>query len=56
MTDEQTRDRSGLQNSRTTTFYCEAIAECQRSRIDSEDREPPESTCSSTKPTTESII
>ena len=33
-----------------------AIAECQRSRIDSEDREPPESTCSSTRLTTESII
>ena len=35
---------------------CEAIAECQRSRIDSENREPPEPTCSSTRPTTESII
>ena len=35
-----------LQNSRTTTFCCEAIAECQRSRIYSENREPPESTCS----------
>ena len=39
-----------------TTFYCEAIAECQRSRIDSENREPPEQTCSSTRPRTESII
>ena len=48
--------RHGLQNSRTTTFNCEAIAECQRSKIESEDREPPESLCSSTKPTTESII
>ena len=43
-------------NPRTTTLYCEAIAECQRSRIDSETREPPEPTCSSTRPTTESII
>ena len=48
--------RHGLQHSRTTTFYFEAIAECQRSRIDSENREPPEPTCSSTRPTTESII
>ena len=39
-----------------TTFYCEAIAECQHSRIDSENREPPEPTCSSTRPTKESII
>ena len=45
-----------LQHSRTTTFYCEAIAECQRSRIDSENREPPAQTCSSTRPTTKSII
>ena len=48
--------RHGLQNTRTATFYCEAIAECQRSRIDSENREPPEPTCSSTRATTESII
>ena len=41
---------------REITFYSEAIAWCQRSRIDSEDREPPSSTCSSTRPTTESII
>ena len=34
----------------------EARAKYQRSRIDSEDREPPKSTCSSTRPTTESII
>ena len=33
-----------------------AIAECQRSRIDSEDREPPESARSSTRLTTKSII
>ena len=46
----------GLQNSRTTTFHCEAIAGCPRSRIDSENREPPEPTCSSTRPTTESIV
>ena len=32
------------------------IAQCQRLRIDSENREPPEPTCSSTRPTTESII
>ena len=48
--------RHGLQNSRTTTFYCEARTKCQRSRIDSENRERPKSTCSSTRPTTESII
>ena len=29
------------------------MTECQRSRIDSEDREPPEPTCSSTRPTTD---
>ena len=40
---------------RTTTFYGEAILECQRSRIDSEKREPPKQTCSSTRRTTESI-
>ena len=34
----------------------EAIAWRQRSRIDSENREPPAPTCSSTRPTTESII
>ena len=45
-----------LQHSRTTTFYRETIAQCQRSRIDSENREPPESTRSSTRPTTKSII
>ena len=49
-------DMHGLQNSRTTTFYCETIAECQRSRIDSGNREPLEPACSSTRPTTESII
>ena len=40
----------------TTTFYCEAIAECQRSRIDSENRDPSAPTCSSTRRTTVSII
>ena len=39
-----------------TTFYRETIAQCQRSRIDSENREPPESTSSSTRPITKSII
>ena len=29
-------EADGLPNSRTTTFYCETIAERQRSRIDSE--------------------
>ena len=53
---ERIEEDMDFKNSRTTTFYCEAIAECQRSRIDSENREPPESTCSSTRPTTESII
>ena len=42
-------------NSRTTTFYRESSAKCQRSRIDTENREPPESTCSSTRPTTDSF-
>ena len=45
-----------LQHSRRTAFYRETIAECQRSKIDSEDREPPESTRSSTRPATESLI
>ena len=50
------RGEHGLQNSKTTTFHCEAIAERQRSRIDSENREPSKSTCSSTRFTTESSI
>ena len=33
-----------------------SIVKCQRSRIGSENREPPKSTCSSTRPTTESVI
>ena len=32
------------------------LQSAQRSRIDSENREPPEPTCSSTRPTTKSII
>ena len=40
----------------TTTFFCEAIAERQRSRIDSENREPSESRSSSKRLTTESIV
>ena len=43
-------------NFRTATFYCETMAECKRSSIDSENREPPEPTCSSTRLTTDSII
>ena len=43
-------------HSRTTTFYRETIAWRQRSRIDSENREPPESTRSSTRLTTKSTI
>ena len=50
------RSRHGLQNSKITTFRCEAIAECQRSRVGSENREPPESTWSSTRPITESVV
>ena len=50
------RGGPGLPNSRTTTFRCEACAEYQRSRIDSENWKPPRSTCSSTRSTTESII
>ena len=37
-------------------FYREAIAWRQRSRFDSENREPSAPTCSSTRPATESII
>ena len=50
------RGEHRLQHSRITTFCTETIAQCQRSRIDSENREPPESTRSSTRPTTKSII
>ena len=39
-------------NSRVTTFCCEACTEHQRSRIDSENWEPPRPTCSSTRSTT----
>ena len=53
---ERIEEDMDFKNARSTTFYCEAIAERQRSRIDSENREPSTSTCSSTKPTTESII
>ena len=52
---ERIEEDMDYKNSRATTFYCEAITECQRSRIDSENREPPEPTCSSTRPTTESF-
>ena len=38
------------------SFYSESIAWRQRSRIDSENREPPAPTCSSTRPTTKLII
>ena len=37
-------------------FYSETITRRQRSRLESENREPPESARSSTRPTTESII
>ena len=50
------RGGHGLPNFRTTTFHCEARAEYQRSRIDSENWEPSRSTCSSTRSTTKSII
>ena len=46
------RGEHGLQNSTTTTFHCETRAEYQRSRIDSENCEPPRSTRSSTRSTT----
>ena len=46
------RGEHGLPNSRVTTFGCEACAEHSRSRIDSENREPPRSTFSSTRSTT----
>ena len=48
------RGRHGLLNSRTTTFRCETRAKYQRSTIDSENWEPPRSTRSSTRSTTES--
>ena len=58
--DETIRERiepdMDFKNSRTTTFYIEARAKCQRSRLDSENREQPESARSSTRPTTKSII
>ena len=38
------RGEHGLPNSRITTFCCEALAKYQRSRIDSENWEPPRST------------
>ena len=50
------RGGHGLPNSRTTTFRCEARAEYQRSRTDSENWEPSRSTCSSTRSTTKSTI
>ena len=50
------RGGHGLPNSRATTFCCEACAEYQRSRIDSEKWEPPRSTRSSTRSTTKSGI
>ena len=55
-TNDGERSRHGLPNSRTTTFRCEIRAKYQRSTIDSENWEPPRSTCSSTWSTTESII
>ena len=55
-TDDDEWGRHGLQNSRTTTFRFETRAKYQRSRIDSENRERPKSTSSSTRPATESII
>ena len=50
------RDGHGLPHSRTTTFFCEARTKCQRSRIDSENWEPPKSTFSSTRSTKKPII
>ena len=50
------RTRHGLPNSRTTTFRCEIRAKYQRSTVDSENWEPPSSTCSSARSATESII
>ena len=50
---ERIEEDMDFKNSRTITFYCEAIAECQRSRNDSENRETPAPTCSSTRLTTE---
>ena len=45
-----------LQHSRTTTFCSETITWCQRSRFDSEDREPPSSTCTAKWSSTTSTI
>ena len=50
------RGRHWLQHSKRTAFYSETITWRQRSKFDSENREPPESARSSTRPTTKSII
>ena len=50
------RGEHGLPNSRVTTFCCEACTEHKRSRIDLENREPPRSTCSSTRSTTKQSL
>ena len=49
-------EADGLQNTSTTTFRCETRAKYLRLTIDSENKEPPRSTCSSTRPTTRSMI
>ena len=50
------RGEHRLQHSRTTTFCSETITWCQRSKFDSEDREPPSSTCTSKRSSTTSTI
>ena len=45
-----------LQHSKITTFCSETITWRQRSRFDSEDREPPSSTCTSKRSSTTSTI
>ena len=50
------RGRHWLKRSRRTAFYSETKTRRQRSRLDWENKEPPESAHSSTRPTTKSII
>ena len=52
----QSTRRTSTSTSRTTPFCSETIAWRQRSRFDSENREPPSSTCTSTRSSTTSTI
>ena len=52
---ERIEEDMNFKNPGLPHFYCEASTQCQRSRIDSENREPSKPTCSSTRPTTKSF-